>query len=118
MVVMLQQFEGVAGFHRAAVAGALKAFAFQLQRFNAQPDQRLAFVVRAVGVLAGEVVDLEIFDIALLVQALHSDRQAIGRLTVIEGLDSDLSGLQLAITAPLGNGVGCLGRRAGRKPAS
>ena len=115
---MLQQFEGVAGFHRAAVTRALKAFAFQFECFNAQPDQCLAFVVRAVGVLAGEVVDLEIFDIALLVQALHGDRQAVGWLAVIEGLDRDLSGLQLAIAAPLGNGVGCLGRRAGRKPAS
>ncbi|MCY1185165.1 hypothetical protein D9M73_259220 [compost metagenome] len=74
MIVMLQQFEGVAGFHRPAVTGAVETLALEFKRFDSQTQQRFAFVVGAVGVLAREIIDFEVVDVALLVQALHGDR--------------------------------------------
>ncbi len=64
-----------------------------------------------MGVLAGEVVDLEVLDIALLVHAVQRHRQAVVRLAVVKGLRGHLAGLQLTVAAPLGNGVGGLGDR-------
>ncbi|MNH06805.1 hypothetical protein D3C79_661840 [compost metagenome] len=61
-------------------------------------------------VLAG-VVDLEALHGALLVQAAHGHRQAVARLAVVEGLRGHAAGLQLAMTAPLGDRVGGFGDR-------
>ncbi|MNF62634.1 hypothetical protein D3C84_443180 [compost metagenome] len=62
-----------------------------------------------MGVLAHVVEDFIRWNIALLIEAVHRDGNSISRLSIIEGLHRDLSGLELPGGTPMSDGVRVFG---------